>query len=212
MKTNWALAFLQGAGVLALFWLSCAPESQVWQPPAGARDLLVLSPTGFVFACALYLGASAFALGRTGRPLAQSGSRGARDPVCINWLWISRRLLTSASAACSRRKPLAPWATACLGRFAVLAVFNAAVFLGIGFAMDRRGTRGLPLHALLLACAGFAAATPLIADAGGGRLAAIVAGTLSQAGLWAQTHLVTGALLDALRRRRPTIQLRVRCN
>ena len=69
--------------------------------------------------------------------------------------------------------------------------------------MDRRsGTRGVPLHALLLACAGFAAATPLIADAGDSRVAAIVAGTLAQAGLWAQTHFVTGALLDALRGRR----------
>lgn len=209
MKPSWALAFLQGAGVLALFWLSRDSESQVWQAPASARDLLALSPTGFVFACALYLGASAFALGRTRRPLAPRVALAVLAiPYALNWLWIltSSSLTLGLGRTLAFGSPLAPWAIAWLGRFAVLAVFNAAVFLGIGFAMDRRGTRGLPLHALLLACAGFAAATPLIADAGGGRLASIAAGTLAQAGLWAQTHLVTGALLDALRGRRPTMR------
>ena len=97
----------------------------------------------------------------------------------------------------------------------MLAVFNVAIFFGIGFVMDRRTTRGLPLHALLLGCAVFAAATPLIADAGASsaplgssgalrRAAAIATAVLAQAGLWAQTHLVTGALLDAIRGRRPT--------
>src|SRR5678816_4198695 len=90
------------------------------------------------------------------------------------------------------------------GRSAVLAVFNTAVFLGLGYAMDRRGTRGRALYGLLLGSALFAAATPLIADLGGGRLAAIATGLISQAGLWAQTHLVTGVLLDGLKGRRPT--------
>ena len=59
----------------------------------------------------------------------------------------------------------APWARLFLGRTFVLAVFNAAVFIGIGLVKDGRLTRGLALHALLLACAAYAAATPAIADA-----------------------------------------------
>ena len=68
---------------------------------------------------------------------------------------------------------------------------------------------------LLLACAAYAAASPAIADlaTNPGTLAiggvawrgfAVVGAALAQAGLWVQTHLVTGALLDALRGRRPT--------
>ena len=201
------LALLQGAAILALFALSSDPQSLVWQPPAAALDLLALSRTGAVFACGLYLGASAWAFARTRRPLAPAtGLAVLAIPYLFNWLW----LLTSPSlvAALGRMltfgAELAPWQVAFLGRSVVLAVFNATLVVGIGFAMDRRSTRGLPLYALLLACAVFAAATPLIADCGVNRVAAIVAAMLAQAGLWAQTHLVTGALLDAIRGRRPT--------
>ena len=93
---------------------------------------------------------------------------------------------------------LAPWAIAWLGRTLVLAVFNAAVFFGIGFVMDRRFTRGLPLHALLLACAVFAAATPLIADARG------VVGTAWRRAIVAADARAGGALgADASRHGRP---------
>ena len=109
----------------------------------------------------------------------------------------------------------APWASLFLGRTFVLAVFNAAVFIGIGLVKDGRLTRGFSLHVLLLACAAYAAASPAIADlatnpgtlaigASRGERFAVVGAALAQAGLWVQTHLVTGALLDALRGRRPT--------
>ena len=145
MKASWALAALQGAASLALFALSYDPECQVWQPPAGARDLLALSRTGFVFACGLYLAASAWALGRTRRPLAPRVALAVLAvPYAFNWLWIlvSPSLAADLGRMLAFGSPLAPWAAAWLGRSAVLAVFNAAVCFGIGFAIDRRGMRG----------------------------------------------------------------------
>jgi len=207
MKLDSALAWLQGAIVLALFALSGDPESLVWQPPAFAHDLLALSHTGVVFACGLYLGATAWTLARSRRPLAPAtGLAVFAIPYLFNWLWIltSPSLVAALGGLLTFGAELAPWQIAWLGRSLVLAVFNAVVFLGIGFVMDRRITRGFPFYALLIASAGFGAATPLIAEAGVNRAAAIVAGMLAQAGLWAQTHLVTGALLDGLRGRRPT--------
>ncbi|HEY8155758.1 MAG TPA: glycosyl transferase family 36 [Myxococcota bacterium] len=207
MKPERVLAVVQGAVTLALFWLSSHPENLVWAPPASAHDLLALSRTGALFASGLYLGASAWAFARTRSLLAPAtGLAVLAIPYLFNWLWI----LTSPSLvdALGRRlafgAELAPWQIAWLGRSLVLAVFNATIFFGIGFVMDRRMTRGASLYALLLASAVFAAATPLIADAGAGRVAAILAALLAQAGLWAQTHLVTGALLGAIHGHRPT--------
>lgn len=85
----------------------------------------------------------------------------------------------------------------------------------LGLVMDRRWCKDLRLHALLFASAVFAVLTPLIANAGahlappgfpllGMLMAAPLTAAVSQAGLWSQTFLLTGLLLDALNRRRPT--------
>ena len=212
------VALLQGAAGLALLAFASDAGSPVWQPPVAVGDLLALSRAGALAAAALYLAAHTWALARRRRPLSLStGLVVLAIPFLFNWLWI----LTSPDLVAALGRSLgaesAPWAAALIGRTLVLAVFNAAVFLGLGRVMDGRSTRGFSLYALLFACAAFAAATPWIADAAahpvvsgwGGvpsRIAAVVAAALAQAGLWAETHLVTGALLDAIRGRRPTRQ------
>ena len=212
------VAFLQGAASLGLLALSSDPQRLVWQPPAAAGDLLGLSRIGALAACALYLAASAWAVARTRRPLAPvTGLAVLAIPYAFNWLWIltSPGLIAALGRVLVLGAEPAPWAAEFLGRTLVLAVFNVCVFIGVGLVMDRRSTRGVALHALLLASAAFAAATPWIADAAaspvalgvGGtawRIAAVAAAALAQAGLWVETHLVTGALLDAIRGRRPT--------
>ena len=211
-------ALLQAAASLGLLAVSSDPGMHVWQPPAAAGDLLALSRFGALSAASLYLAATAWALARSKRPLSPvTGLALLAIPYVFNWLWIltSPELIAALGRVLVFGAEPAPSAALFLGRTLVLAVFNITVFLGIGLVKDGRVTRGLALHLLLLACAAYAAATPRIADAAtspgtlaiGGvawRLFAVAAAALAQAGLWTQTHLVTGALLDALRGRRPT--------
>ena len=102
-----------------------------------------------------------------------------------------------------------------LGRAALLALVNLIAFVGTGLLMDGRWTRNWRLHGLLVLCAVHAAFSPLLADLVSGpsivlmpwplQTFAVALGTgLAQAGLWAETFLVTGMLIDALHRRRPT--------
>ena len=157
------VACLQGAASLGLIALASDPQSLVWQPPATAGDLLVLSRVGALAAAALVLAANAWSLARTKRPLSPvTGLAVLAVPFLFNWLWIltSPDLIAALGRVLVLGAEPAPWAAAFLGRTLVLAVFNVSVFFGIGLVMDRRSTRGMPLHALLLACAAFAAATP----------------------------------------------------
>jgi cyclic beta-1,2-glucan synthetase len=106
---------------------------------------------------------------------------------------------------------------ALLARVIVLATFNEVVVLGLGLALDRRLLRDPRMHGLLLASAAYAAVTPRIADLGTGNgvalapaawslLAVVAASVAAQSGLWAQTFLVTGTIMDALRGKRPTAE------
>jgi cyclic beta-1,2-glucan synthetase len=215
---SFLLALLQALASLGLLALSSDPQQRIWQPPASARDLFALSPAGALAGAGIYLTASAWALARKRRLLLPLAALAIfAIPYAFNWLWIltSPELIAAIGRALVLGATPAPEAALFLGRTCVLAVFNAAVFIGIGFVKDGRFTRGVELYVLLLACAAFAAAAPRIADAAGssGQLAAgsfgwrclaVASAALAQAGLWVQTHLVTGALLDALRGRRPT--------
>ena len=111
--------------------------------------------------------------------------------------------------------PASPALLHALGRAVLLALFNIILFTGVGLLMDRRWTKDIKLHALLIASAAHAAFSPLIADLVSGpeimqlpiglQLIGVASGAgAAQAGLWAETFLVTGMLIDALHRRRPT--------
>ncbi len=211
-------ALLQAAASFGLLALSSDPQLLTWQSPATAGDLLALSRIGALTAGGLYFAASLWTLARTRRLLSPVPALVVLAiPYTFNWLWMltSPGLIGALGRALVFGAEPAAWAAVFLGCTFVLAVFNTALFLGIGLIGDGRTTRGLGLYGLLLACAALAAAAPWIADAASSpaalgigktawRFAAIVAAALSQACLWAETYLVTGALLDAIWGRRPT--------
>ncbi|HKY92601.1 MAG TPA: hypothetical protein VJM11_16250, partial [Nevskiaceae bacterium] len=96
-----------------------------------------------------------------------------------------------------------------------LTVFNELVLVAVGGLIDRRVPRALRLHALMVGCAVLVAASGAIADFAAHpawrtlpplvhALASPLLSAASQCGLWAETFLVTGILLDALLRKRPT--------
>ncbi|MEQ1890360.1 MAG: glycosyl transferase family 36, partial [Alphaproteobacteria bacterium] len=101
-----------------------------------------------------------------------------------------------------------------IGRTIFLAMFNAITFAGLGVLMDHRWTRDWLLHGLLFVTAAHAACSPMLADWVSGQTIAtlplplqmigVAAGSgIAQAGLWAETFLITGMLIDALHQRRP---------
>ncbi len=203
--------------VLGLLCFSVGPEMQVWQAPAAWHEFLMLSSIGAGAAASLYFGVVVWGLARRGRhPPPGSGAGFLLIPILFNMLLGlgAAHLLAQVGGSlmpdgASRDLQIM------FGRAAMLFLFNLIVFVGVGLLMDRRLTRDWRLYGLLLLCALHAALSPQLADMVSGsaisayplplQIFGVAAGTgLAQAGLWAETFLVTGILIDALHRRRPT--------
>lgn len=208
---------LRHAAVAALFALAATPDLALWQTPRQWADLLRLTPLGASLGLLGYGLAAGLLPAHQRRPLPAATALVllAAPFVVFNGLFVlaSPGLLQALGAWSGL--PAEP--ARLLGRWLVLGLFGEFALLGLGLAIDQRRTRGGRLHALLWGSALWAALTPQVADFGSGPLLAglplwqqwpllVGSAMLAQAGLWGQTFLVTGALLDALKGRRPTWQ------
>ncbi|GMU45877.1 MAG: hypothetical protein AMXMBFR26_06590 [Porticoccaceae bacterium] len=210
-------AALRHAAVAACLALAADPELRPWQTPAQWSDLLRLTPLGAALALAAYGAAAGLLPLRQRRPLpaATTAILLLAPFVLFNGLFVlaAPPLLDDLGAR------LGGWLPAALQRpfvsWLVLGLFGEWLIQGLGLAVDQRWTRAPRLHALLWAVAALAVASPHGADWGSGAWLAgqplalrlpllILAAALAQAGLWGQTFLLTGAVLDVLRGRRPT--------
>ena len=213
------LALLQGVVSLALLALASDPAQKIWQPPAVAGDLLALSRVGALAGMFLYLAASAWALARHRRLLSpRAGARDAGDPVRL------QLALDPHVAGADRRdraRARARRRARSLGRAVPWTHVRVGCVQCRG--LHRHRTRqGRALHDAASSCTCCCSRAPRMplprraiaemATSPGSlpigsiawRLFAVACAALAQAGLWVQTHLVTGVLLDALRGRRPT--------
>lgn len=204
---------------LALYGYAQGVSSAVapWQVPVAWHELLQFSRAGGACAAATCLGGTALLL------------RGPMPPalrqLCGWWLlpYAFNALLVLASptllAEAGRPLALGPLAgvEAALGRLVVLAALTTLLVLALGFIMDARGLRAWRAWLLLGACVAAAALAPWLATLGSSPAlahaptflalpAVLAAAALSQAALWAQAFVATGAVLDLLRHRRPTAQ------
>ena len=212
---TWGLAAM--AGVLA--W-AVDPTLRVWQAPPTWAEALSLSPVGGGLALALLLGAALLSLLGRRRPL---GLRAALGWFVLPFLFTSLFLLSSAHllADLGRAVGVGRWfgwyGEATFGRILLLFLVNEIAIVGGGWLMDRRWTRNWRLRGLLLLAAVAASLSPQIASFGSGtwvaplpRLVTLVLlpaiAAVALAGLWAQTFLLTGVMLDAFRGRRPTYE------
>lgn len=102
-----------------------------------------------------------------------------------------------------------------LGRTVLIGLFNEVIGNLFSLLAVRRWIRDVRIHLLLLGAALLVAITPEVAAWGSGpfiaglvwpaRLSAALGATmLSQAGLWAQTFLITGLIIDAFHHKKPT--------
>jgi cyclic beta-1,2-glucan synthetase len=212
----WAL--LQHLFVAAAFGLSANDAATLWQMPKVWADLFVFTEIGAACALAVYLGAIGWIMAAHAKHLRLEVCVGlAALPYLLNALFLlaAPTLMQSLGETLSLGAPFSAALHGAIGRAFVLVLFNVGLTLGLGFMIDRRGTREPVLLAYLIAAAILAAASPLVADLAStsfvanlprplAALCTIAIVALAQAGLWGQTFLTTGIVLDALHRRRPT--------
>ena len=216
-----ALLLAAMAGLLA--W-AVEPGMRVWQAPPTWAESLAFSPVGGGLALALLLGghlASALVRGRA------LGWREATALFLLPFLFTSLFLLSAAHllADIGRYVGVGRWfgwyGEATFGRIVLLFLFNEVAIIGGGWLMDGHWTRSWRLRALLLLSAICASLTPQIASFGSGaavaelpRLVLVVVLPLvaaaAMAGMWAQTFLLTGLMLDAIHGRRPAVEASIR--
>lgn len=203
------------AGVLAAF---AAPGVTVWQAPAAWADVLSTTCPTAAIASLLYYGLLAYTFVTAGRhPSLAAGCSILATPVLFNLLLLmqSSAMVERIGSVLTLGANLSPDGLQWIGRAFVLTVFNEAVAVGLSLLVGERLLADWRIHGLLVASAVLASATPSIAGLGSGAalaslpraagtLAAIAAAMLSQAGLWAETFLITGLLMDALHSKQPS--------
>ena len=191
---------------------------RVWQAPPTWHEALSFSPVGGGVAAGMLLGAGFLTMLWRGRWLRWPE---AVALFLLPYLFTSLFLLSSAHllADLGRSIGIGRWfgwyGEATFGRIVLLWLFNELVVVGGGWLIDRRWSRSPRLHGLLLLAAVFASLTPRLASFGASEPMAALPSILqipavpamaaiALAGLWAQTFLLTGVALDAIRGRRPT--------
>ena len=162
------------------------------------------------------------------RAAGRCGWREATALFLLPFLFTSLFLLSSAHllADLGRAVGIGRWfgwyGEATFGRIVLLFLFNEIAIVGGGWLIDGHWTRSWRLRALLLLSAVLrqphAADRELRFRPAGGRAAPAPAASCclplvaaaAMAGLWAQTFLLTGLMLDAIRGRRPAVDACVR--
>jgi cyclic beta-1,2-glucan synthetase len=207
----------EDAVVVAVIAALASPTIAVWQSPVDWEQALGLSQVGAAMCVALYLSiAIAAAAGQERALTTRRRALLLGVPVLANLLLLlsSPTLLEQIGRWLTFAAPLPAVVVTIIARVAVLVAFNLLFVVGVGQIMDRRWTRDPRLLALLSGSAAYAVATPWIAHWGSTTvvtglpgpiciLGVIAATMLAQSGLWAQTFVVTGVAMDALRGRRP---------
>lgn len=191
------------------------PTAKPWQLPTAWTDLLHLTPTSALLFALPYLAWARHARSRDQTLLSAHFAWFAVPQLFNSLLLLSvTPLVEQLGRLAIGAAPSAALASF-VARSALLVLFNEALLLGSGWLIDRRIAWRWPSHALVLVASALVAASPLIADLGDHAalaswpdllhgLAAVPLAAASQCGLWAETFLVTGILLDAIRSKRPT--------
>ena len=212
------LAALPTAAMIAALAVAADPTLPVWHAPASWLDLARMSSLGAGLAMTLLLLASGWSLAREGRlPALPHGLALLALPFLFGgfFLLAAPGLLTPLGHTLGLGLVESPVLQLALARTLVLLTLQECLVVGLGWLMDRRWSRDRRLHGLLLAAATLAALSPHVASLGTTAMVADLSWTLRTgavtlaaavafAGLWAQTFLLTGVMLDAIHGRRPS--------
>ena len=204
--------------VLATGLLAASSSGQsVWQAPAAWPDLLALSATGATVFLLLYHLANAYLLTTARRHLSlAAGAVIVVTPYAFGLLLALESANLAGAignfAACGWLGDR-PELAVTIGRVLLLFGFNEFVIGAVCLISAARLLRSVRAHLNLLVVAAAAIAAPWVADLGSGAvtvpvafrpLAALVATMLSQGALWALVFMLTGVVLDGMRRQPPS--------
>ena len=211
---------MQDGLVVGLFAASVDANARLWGVPYVWYELLHSRRSAVPSACGLYIGAVVCGMARWREHIwHRAGIFLFLLPFLFNQLLLlgstprieelGWRLVLMADIG------VEVWRI--IGRTAVLLLFTEVLLVGVGFVMDRRWAEGMAAAPACSSAASLAAASPPIADLGSTGAGWLVPpdppsplAALAFAGLWGQTFLVTGVLLDAFRNRRPSWRLSAR--
>lgn len=208
-------AWRDGVIVLALTW-AADPGATLWAVPASLVAVFSLTQGSTALIGGVFLFASLRARWLRNTPLSPASALAfLLLPIGFNLLLLlgnDHLLATWGGGFLGDEASLA--VRAALGRSLLLSGLNLGAFWGMGTLLDGRGTRDLRLLLLAILCGIWAAWTPLLADWGSsatitglnpafGLVGIVGLAALAQGGLWAQTFLLTGLLMEGLRGQRP---------
>ena len=204
--------------VLATGLLAASSGNQsVWQAPAMWQDFLMLSGTGAMVFLLVYHFANAYTL-----TTAQTHLSATAAAVIVATPYAFGLLLALGSdhlTAAIGNFAAFGWPgdrlflAASIGHVLLLFGFSEFVLGAVCLTNGRRLVRGGRAHLYLLLMAASAIAAPWVADLGSGvvalpvalqPVAAMLATVLSQGSLWALVFMLTGVVLDGMRREPPS--------
>ncbi|MEI6125663.1 MAG: glycosyl transferase family 36, partial [Pseudomonadota bacterium] len=209
---------IRNAFIAGVFAASATQGMSVWQAPVSWPELFSMTSPAAAVACILYFVVFACVLASTGRHLSRSGSLCILlTPLLFNCLLLlqSPAMLEKTGRLLVFGYSLPPDVLKWAGMAGVLILVNEGVANALLLLLAGRLLSDIRMHGLLMLSALFASATPGVAGLGSGAavaslppgmagLAAIAAAMASQAGLWGQTFLLTGLILNSLQSRHPS--------
>lgn len=199
----------------ALAW-AADPGARLWAVPGNLAEVLSLTRGAAAALAGGFLFASLWARVRRRAPLSPAGALAfLAVPIGFNLLLLLGHDSLLASWGGLLLGDQAPAALrGAVGRSLLLGGLDLAAVWGMGMLLDGRASRDWRLWAGVALCGVWAAWTPLLADWGSSSTLAglhpalafpgvIGLAALAQGGLWAQTFLATGLLMQGLRGQRP---------
>ncbi|MBF0528093.1 MAG: glycosyl transferase family 36 [Deltaproteobacteria bacterium] len=207
---------LQDILIFAMLAASANPNLKIWQAPAAWPELLAMTNQAAAVLGLFYLVLIAYTQATTGCRLSLAASCSlVLIPFMFNILLLleSPGMLQQVGSALTLEIVVSPAWRQGIGQMVVIFVFNEAVTACLHLILTGR-LNAWRMHLLLAISAAAAGISPALAELGSGTMvnswpvvigvpAAIAAGMLAQAGLWAQTYLITGMFMDALHGQRP---------
>jgi cyclic beta-1,2-glucan synthetase len=198
------------SGLISGVLVFCAAGTELWAMPVKWTDMGSLCLFGSGLFVVLYHIANAWSLSSKRKPLGWIGGLLlVMVPFSTGLLLVlqSGELIGQLGGLFG---DLGSW-NQYAGRAMMILAFNEFVANGFSLIVRRRPVRGLLIHAWLAAPAIAVVLAPLVADFGSAAdlpgplrpLAAILCTMGSQAALWAEAFLVTGLMLEGMRRVEP---------
>ncbi|MDP3730108.1 MAG: hypothetical protein Q8R14_01095 [Candidatus Omnitrophota bacterium] len=190
----------------------------IFRVPSSWPQVLVLNNFVAALTFIIYQISNACSMAKSNRHLKPiSGILVVGIPYLFNWLLlVGNANILQSTLNNITVQALSAWPvfSETLGRLIVVFLFNEAMINGISFATSGKLVRTPKAHIFALFVSLGAVAAPLIADIGSSRAVAslpailgavisIITTMLSYAGLWGQVYLITGMILDGVKRIAP---------